>query len=196
MWRPVKIDGLGRVGANISVVAPEAGPDIGTDPDVLWYRRKYRRGEVGSYRLAVAATNDPAVNAQVAADGDRAKVFVNSADDPANCSFTLPAVARSGDLQIAISTNGRSPALARWLRRRVETELIVGYDRVLDLLAEARASARSRFGTSEIEGWDSALDDGLIELARQGRLEQARACLRHHLGLVGVGPTVAPGAGL
>ena len=47
-------------------------------------------------------------------------MFVNAADDPANCSFTLPAVARSGDLQIAVSTNGRSPALASWLRRELE----------------------------------------------------------------------------
>jgi precorrin-2 dehydrogenase/sirohydrochlorin ferrochelatase len=150
---------------------------------VRWHRRGYRRGEVASYRLGVTATDDPDVNALVAADGERSNVFVNAADDPANCSFTLPAVARSGDLQIAISTNGRSPALASWLRRELEREVASGHAQLLDLLTEVREETRSTFGTSEIAGWDAALDDGLLDLVRSGRIEAARASLRRHLGL-------------
>ena len=62
----------------------------------------------------------PAVNRQVARDGEAANVLVNAADDPANCSFILPAVVRRGDLQLTVSTNGRSPAFASWARRRLE----------------------------------------------------------------------------
>ena len=182
------ISGLLRAGARVTVVAPEATPEISEDPDVQWFAREYRRGEVASYRLAITATDRPAVNTQVRVDGDAAGVFVNSADDPANCSFTLPAVARHGDVQVAISTGGRSPALSRWLRRRFETELRAGYDHLLDLLEEVRAELRSARGTSEIPGWDRALDEGLLELVRTGRIDEARRRLRSHLGLTAAPP--------
>ena len=186
-----KVSGLLQAGARVAVVAPEAVPEIAEDPDLRWFARDYRRGEVASYRLAIAATDDPAVNTQVRVDGDAAGVFVNSADDPANCSFTLPAVARRGDLQVAVSTNGRSPGLARWMRRRLERDLSAGYEQLLDLLAEMRIEARQAHGTSEVEGWDAALDDGLLELVRNDRIEEARIRLRHHLALK-TGSPVAP----
>jgi precorrin-2 dehydrogenase/sirohydrochlorin ferrochelatase len=178
-----KVSGLLRSGAVVSVVAPTTVPEISEDPDVRWFERPYQRGEIASYRLGITATNDTAVNAQVAADADTAGIFVNSADDPDNCSFTLPAVARQGDVQVAISTNGRSPALARWLRRQYERELSAGYDQLLDLLAEVRAETRSLLGTSEIKGWDDALDADLLGLVRSGRIEDARAMLRDSLRL-------------
>lgn len=178
-----KVTGLLRAGARVTVVAPTAVPEISEDPDVRWFAREYQRGEVASYRLGITATDQPAVNTQVRVDGDAAGVFVNSADDPTNCSFTLPAVARQGDLQITISTGGRSPGLARWLRRRYEREIRAGYDELLDLLAEARIDAREAFGTSEVAGWDDALDDGLLDLVRSGRIEEARRRLRSHLGI-------------
>jgi precorrin-2 dehydrogenase/sirohydrochlorin ferrochelatase len=178
-----KVAGLLKAGATVTVVSPRAVPEITDDPDVRWFQRPYQRGEVASYRLAITATDDAEVNRQVATDGDTAGVFVNSADDPENCSFTLPAVARHGDLQVAISTNGRSPGLARWLRRRYERELSGGYDQLLELLAETRVEARGAFGTSEVEGWDDALDADLLGLVRSGRIEEARAMLREALGL-------------
>ena len=178
-----KVAGLLRAGARVTVVAPQAVTEISEDPDVAWFVRDYQRGEVASYRLGVTATGEPSVNRQVRIDGDAAGVFINSADDPANCSFTLPAVARRGDLQITVSTNGRSPGLARWLRRRFEREISAGYDQLLDLLSEVRAETRDMFGTSEVAGWDAALDDGLLELVRHGRIEEARHRLRAHLKL-------------
>lgn len=186
-----KVAGLLRAGAAVTVVSPDAVPEIADDPDVRWFRRPYQRGEVASYRLTITATSDPAVNALAAADGDTAGIFVNSADDPENCSFTLPAVARHGDLQVAISTNGRSPGLARWLRRSYERELSGGYDQLLDLLSETRIEARAAFGTSEISGWDDALDADLLGLVRAGRIEDARTMLRESLGLDQISTEVA-----
>ena len=150
---------------------------------MVWQRRGYRPGEATSYRLVITATNDPAVNSLVARDCEAANIFVNSADDPANCTFTLPSVARRGDLQLAVSTNGRSPALARWLRQRIEREIDSHYAALLDLLAEVRAEARAAYGTSEVAGWEAALDDGLHGLLRVGHIEEARTRLRSHLGL-------------
>ena len=91
-------------------------------------QRPYRRGEVAGYRLAVAATGDPAVNQQVYDDGEAAGVWVNCADDPERCSVTLPARVRRGRLMVTVSTGGHSPAVAAWLRDRLAAELGPEYD--------------------------------------------------------------------
>lgn len=178
-----KVEALLRAGAYLTVVSPTAVGAISERPDVTWRQRTYQRGEASSYRLVVTATSDATVNAQVAQDCEAANVFVNSADDPANCTFTLPSVVQRGDLQVAVSTGGRSPALARWLRRRLEREIDSGYPVLLELLAEARAEIRAARGTSEIPGWEAALDGGLLDLVRVGRTNEARALLQRHLGL-------------
>ena len=178
-----KVEGLLQAGACVTVVAPAAVDAIAKHPEVVWQRRAYRPDESRSYRLVVTATSDPAVNAQVARDGEAANVFVNSADDPANCTFTLPSVARRGHLQVAVSTAGRSPALASWLRKRIEREIDSGYTTLLELLAEVRGEAKATFKTSEVPGWEAALDSGLLELVRVGRTVEARSLLRRHLGL-------------
>ncbi len=181
-----KVAGLLRAGAIVTVVALEAVPEIAGDPDVRWHRRPYRRGEVASYRLAITATDDADVNAQVARDGDAANVFVNSADDPANCSFTLPAVVRRGDLQLTVSTGGRSPAFAAWVRRQLERQYTDVHVAVLDVVSDVRAELRDRRGTTEVDGWDTALHDGIVTLVASGRADEARRHLRSALGLEGV----------
>ena len=85
---------------------------------------------------------------------------------------------------MTVSTDGRqSPALARWLRQRIEREVDSGYAALLELLAETRAEAKAAFGTSEVQGWEAALDGGLLELVRVGRIDEARSLLRGQLGL-------------
>ncbi len=180
-----KAEGLLRAGAVVTVVAPTAVTEIAEDPVVRWHEREYRRGEVASYRIAITATDDAAVNAQVARDGDAANVLVNSADDPANCSFILPAVVTRGDLQITVSTNGRSPAMSRWVRRRSESIFTDVHARLLDLLSEVRDEARATLGTSELPGWDDAIDNELIDLVAAGHLDAARHRVRGSLGLQG-----------
>lgn len=178
-----KVAGLLRAGADVTVVAPDAVSEIAEDPDVRWHQRPYRRGEVASYSIAITATDDPVVNRQVARDGNAANVWVNSADDPENCGFILPALVQRGDLQIAVSTNGRSPAMAQWARRRLESLFTEAHGTGLDLLAEVRAEVRAVHGTSEIEGWASALDDRFFELVEAGEVDEARTRLRSGLGL-------------
>jgi precorrin-2 dehydrogenase / sirohydrochlorin ferrochelatase len=181
-----KVVGLLSAGAVVTVVAPEAVPEIAGDPDVRWHRREYRRGEVASYRVAITATSDPDVNRQVARDGEAANVFVNSADDPSNCAFILPSVVTRGDLQIAVSTNGRSPAMARWARRHLEAVFTDVHARTLDLLSEVRDELRTVLGTSEVTGWDDVIDDELFELVATDRLDDARRRVRAAVGLEGV----------
>jgi precorrin-2 dehydrogenase/sirohydrochlorin ferrochelatase len=175
-----KVDGLLDAEADVTVVAPEMVPELAERPVTL-EQRAYRSGEAGDHRLVIVATDDPEVNAEVAADAEAAGVWVNAADDVANCTFTLPARVRRGDLLVTVSTNGRSPALASWTRKRLEAEFGPEWATLLDLLADARdelrAAGRSPLGSD----WQAALDSGMLDLVREGRIAEAKerlqACL-------------------
>jgi precorrin-2 dehydrogenase len=177
-----KVEGLLACGGRVHVVAPAVGDEVrALAPPVTFEVRPYHRGEVASYRLAIAATDSPEVNRAVYADGESAGVWVNGADDPDNCSFTLPAVLRRGALLVTVSTGGRSPALASWLRRRLETELGPEYETLLELLATERDAIRAAGRSTEGVDWRSALDSGMLDMIREGQLVKARerlqACL-------------------
>ena len=179
-----KIEGLLRAGADLTVVAPELHPNLADDLRFRWLRRPYRVGEVANYRLVITCTDDPSTNAQVYGDGERFGVLVNSADDVENCRFTLPSTFNRGDLQVTVSTAGRSPALSAWLRRRLEADVGPEYRELLELLAGVRDEIRSSGGTSEIPGWKAALEDDLLDFITHGDHVAAERHLRTHLGLV------------
>jgi siroheme synthase-like protein len=180
-----KVRGLLAADAEVTVVAPEIVEDIAA-LGVRCERRPYRRPEAADYRLVVAATGDPAVNQQVFDDADAAGVWVNSADDPARCSFTLPAVVRRGRLTVTVSTGGHSPALAAWLRDRLDTELGPEYDQLVGVLADVRSEIQTTGRATETLDWRQALQSGILELVRAGRIEEAkerlRACLSSSSG--------------
>jgi siroheme synthase-like protein len=106
-----------------------------------------------------------------------AGVWVNVADDPARCSFVLPAVARDGPVSIAVSTAGASPALAGWLRDRAVEALGPGIGDLASLLDEGRRRVHDRGGSTETIDWRSLLDGTFPDLVRQGRITDARAVL-------------------
>jgi siroheme synthase-like protein len=168
-------------GAEVHVVAPAITPEVAALDGVVAHERPYRPCEVAGYRLAVAATDDPAVNHQVFLDGEAAGVWVNSADDPANCAFTLPARVRQGPLLVTFSTGGHSPALATWLRRRFSDEIGPEYLALMGLLADERSRLQRDGVPTEGLDWQGALDSGMLDLVREGRLAEAKerlqACL-------------------
>ena len=174
-----KVRGLLAGGAtSVHVVAPEIAADLAALPGVTTEARPYRRGEVDGYALVVTATDDPAVNAAVFADGEATGTWVNSADDPANCSFTLPSVVRRGPIMVTAATGGHSPALATWLRRHVEGQLDDAWVDLATLLAERRAELRAEGVATEGLSWQDVLDSGMLDLVRAGRLDEARGRLR------------------
>ena len=178
-----KARGRLAAGAPVPGGAPEAVGEIANDHRVRWHQRPYRRGEVASYRLAVTATGDPTVDGQVYWDAEASDVWLNSADDPEHCSFTLPAVTTRDDLQVAVSTNGRSPAVAAWLRRTIDGSIGPEHATVLTLASEVRTELRETTGSSESAGWEAALDDHLLDLVRAGDLVAARQRIRTAVGL-------------
>ena len=113
---------------------------------------------MGSYRLVVTATDVEAVNQAVFDDAEAAGVWCNSADDPERCSFTLPSVARRGAVTVAVSTGGRSPALAAWLRRELERVLGPELADVAESLAEERAAVHAAGGSTEAMDWSTMID--------------------------------------
>ena len=120
-----KIAGLLPHLARITVVSPLATAKIQKQARagiLTWKQRRFAAKDIGGAFLAIAATDSPAVNAAVFRACKARGVLCNSVDDPPNCDFFYPAVVRRGALQIAISTNGRSPALASRLRRELEEQ--------------------------------------------------------------------------
>ena len=177
-----KATGLLAAGAVVTVVAPKvsAAMEALAGDALRIQRRPYRPGEAADYRLVVTATGDPAVDGTVSADAEAAGVWVNAADDPAHCSFYLPALSRRGPVSVAVSTDGTSPALASWLRDRLDSELGPPgeLEALVDLLAAARAEIRGAGGRTEGLNWRGALDSDMLELIRSGQVDQARERLR------------------
>src|SRR4029077_7027191 len=128
--------------------------------------------------LATVATPDAAVNAAVYEAGEARRVFVNAADDPAHCSCTLMSVVRQGDLVVTIGTGGRSPALATYLKDHVAAEMGPEWGALLDLLSDERERLRSAGTSSETLDWRQALDSGMLDLIRTGRVAEAKELLR------------------
>lgn len=172
-----KVRGLLDAGAEVTVVAPEIDEQI-RSLGVACQQRPYERPEAAGYRLALAATGDPAVNQQVYDDAEAAGVWINAADDPERCSFILPARVRQGRLLVTVSTQGHSPAVAAWLRERLDRELGPEYDILIGILGEVRNEVQTAGRQTESLDWRAALDSGILDLVRAGRLEDAKERLR------------------
>lgn len=175
-----KIEGLARADAQVTVVAPRVDPDverIASERDVAVERRPYRRGEAASYRLVFAATGIPEVDATVAADADAARVWVNSADDPAHCTFLLPAIHRDGSVTVAVSTGGASPALATWLRSQIAQALGERLGELAEVIADARRTIQESGRATGSVDWHTILSGPLLELVQAGHLDDARRLL-------------------
>jgi precorrin-2 dehydrogenase/sirohydrochlorin ferrochelatase len=172
-----KAEGLLACGARVHVVAEHVDSHIRA-LDVSWEERPYQRGDVAGYRLVIAATDDPAVNRAVFDDGEAEGVWVNSADDPASCAFTLPSVIRQGAVMVTVSTGGRSPALSAWLGTRLGEQLGPEYGVLGELLATERERLKAAGRSTEGLDWQKALDSDMLDLIRSGQVDRARELLQ------------------
>lgn len=201
-----KVTGLREAGAAVTVVAAALTPGLAALADagnLHWVPRAYADGDLEGALLAIAATDEPTVNAAVYAEGRARGVLVNAVDDIAHCDFAAPSIVRRGDLAIAVSTGGRAPALARRLREDLGRQFGPEWGELIELLAEARASAAgARAGVdfpTWAGRWQAALDAGPLALMRRGRRDEAREAVRRALAgeapdspgrvaIVGAGP--------
>jgi precorrin-2 dehydrogenase/sirohydrochlorin ferrochelatase len=186
-----KIGGLMRAGAAITVVSPELSPalqDLVREGAIAHRPHEYQAGDLEGFEVCFVATDDGAVNATVAADGRKAGIWVNAADDPKNCDFILPSVVRQGDVVVAASTSGASPALARRLREDLTAFLSEDYAPLADLLREVRKEVRERGLSVDGDTWQEAIDGRFRALVAQRRIEEARQYLVAGLGIGSAAP--------
>jgi siroheme synthase-like protein len=160
-------------GALVTVIAPAVGADMEALSPLAVERRPYAPGDVAGFRLVLTATGIAAVDAAVYADAESAGIWVNSADDLDHCTFALPSVHRDGDVSVAVSTGGTSPALASWLRTQLSATTD-GAGQLAQLLGVARAEVKRAGRRTEDVDWHGLLNGPLPELLRQGRLSEAQ----------------------
>jgi precorrin-2 dehydrogenase/sirohydrochlorin ferrochelatase len=136
-----KVLDLMAAGARVTVVSRTLTPELAALADrgeITYLPEDFRESQVEGMALVMAATDDPQVNARVSAAAQARAIWVNVADEPEYCSFIVPAQVRRGDLTLAISTGGASPALARQVREELQQHFGPEYGPYLDLLRRVR----------------------------------------------------------
>ena len=121
-----KLHSLLPTGLRIRVIAPEAKDEfrvLAAEGRIQWTQRAFEPGDLDGNFIVIAATNDPEVNATVHREADRRGILTNSVDDPPHCDFYFGSIVRRGDLQVAISTAGESPAVAQQLKHEIDAQL-------------------------------------------------------------------------
>lgn len=179
-------------GAAVTVVSPELCPEmenLARDSNVHAVLGEYNARNLRDVFLAIAATDDATVNSRVAEDARESGALVNVVDDLRSSRFIAPSYLRRGDVTIAISTGGASPALARRIRVKLEAEFGPEYAQLASLLSEVRTDLKSRGITMLGDTWQEALDlEPLLELLRARRVDEARDMVLERLGVAASQP--------
>jgi len=191
---PCLVVGAGQVASRKAALLRRAGAQVTMTTE-------FREEQLDRHALAIAATDDPAVNHAVAAAARARRIPVNVVDQPALCTFILPSIIERAPLTVAVSSGGASPVLARLLRARLETLIPAGYGRLAALAGAFRDQVKARIQPKERRRfWERVLQGPIAELVFNGRDEEARAALQATLGdtrlafsggevsLIGAGP--------
>lgn len=181
-----KAETMMRYGARVTIVSPEITEEIAAWEQagaLAVHRKMYMESDLEGASIVIASTDDPCVNARVARDCRRRRIPVNVVDVTHLCEFIVPAIIEKGSIQIAISTGGKSPALARTLKEDLQRTIGPEYAEVNDLLGTLRKSAKKVLPTDidRKRFFDGIIAAGLLHLLREGRRREAfeavaRAC--------------------
>lgn len=176
-----KVQTLLEHGAAVEVVSPALCSELdrlARDGKIKARNNQLEPSDLEGTLIVIAATDDPGTNSRVAAEAGRRKTLVNVVDDRELCDFIVPSSIRRGDLMIAISTGGKSPALSRKIRVRLEKLFGEEYAALTDLIGEVRAELKMRGTSVSGDDWQEALDlDELISLLKAGRRKEAKVSL-------------------
>ncbi len=180
-----KVKGLLDAGAEVRVISPALCPGLirlAETARIVLETRQFQPGDLKGAAIAIAATDDNRTNSEVAKEARGSGVAVNVVDDPGSSDFIAPSCLSRGDVTIAVSTAGRSPALARKIRARLESEFGDEYAALALVVGEVRAEVKSRGYKVRSEDWQRALDlDALTDLLKQHDRDQARSLLLGNL---------------
>ncbi len=173
---------LHDAGALVTVVSPELAPALQeqVDAGAMQYRNgRFEAADLDGAALVIAATDDEAVNRQVSELAKARNLPVNVVDNPELCSFVMPSIIDRSPMQIAISTGGASPVLARLLRAKLESTIPAAYGRLAQLVEGFRDQVKARFRdvNARRNFWEQVLQGEIAELVFAGKEEQAREAL-------------------
>ena len=152
-----KSEGLVDSGASITVVSPDFAEGFESLDGVTLVERVYEPSDLDGAWLVVAATNDPVVQQQIFDECERRGVFCNAVDDPDRCSFILPAIERRGPVIVAVSTQGRSPSLAKYLKNHLAAAIPENIEHLADELAAQRKAIQASGQSTEDLDWPNPL---------------------------------------
>ncbi len=181
-----RVDGLLTAGARVTVISPRLTRTLAAlaaEGRIDHEAREYRDGDLDGADLAFVATDAGEVNAAVAREAQARGVWINAADDPARCTFILPALVRRGDLTVAVATGGSSPALARAIREELETYLTDDYATLAAIAAEARREVRAAGRPVTADAWRRALGPEVRRLIVERGRDDAKQRLLELLGV-------------
>jgi siroheme synthase-like protein len=173
-----KAETMMRYGARVTIVAPEVAGEIArweAEGKLTVHRRVYQESDLAGRSVVIASTDDACVNGRVARDCRRRKIPVNVVDVTHLCEFIVPAIVEQGSIQMAISTGGKSPAMARTIRELLQTVIGPEYANLNDLLGTLRKGAKKVLPTDADRKrfFDSIIAAGVIGMMQGG--EERRA---------------------
>ena len=147
-----RIQELLECDARVTVISPEVTSTLESLSDagkIAVHLRAYESGDLADSWVVLTASDDPEVNAAAWHESREGKIPINVADDPSKCDFIMPALVRRGDLTIAISTGGASPALAARLRRHIASIVGPEYERLVEVLSRIRSRVKDSVSDEE-----------------------------------------------
>ncbi|MFC2035236.1 bifunctional precorrin-2 dehydrogenase/sirohydrochlorin ferrochelatase [Chloroflexota bacterium] len=176
-----KVLSLLHHGAIIQLISPELCPeleDMAKKNEITVVAREYHPEDSDGAFMAIIATNNSKINREIANEARKRLVLVNVVDDADYCDFIAPSYIRRGSISITISTSGKSPALARKLRIKLEKEFGEEYAKLAYLLSDIRSEILEHNLNISGEDWQEAIDlDLLIELLKNGEEGKARTAI-------------------
>src|SRR5436309_1090973 len=166
-----KVRGLLEAGARVTLVSPDLSADLealAASGAIDAVRRPYQEGDLAGAAVAIAATDDRSTNRMVWEEAERRGVLLNAVDDVSHCHFIAPSVHRRGGLTVAVSSGGRSPALAVRLRQRIAHLVREEHARLADLLGSLREEITCRVPdpATRTRLWYDLVDSDLLEYLR------------------------------
>ncbi len=182
-----KVHGLLAEKALVTVVSPQLTPgliELVEQHACRWQQKNYAPDDLSGAFLVFAATDSPEIQQQISSDADSCGILVNVIDNPEQCSFQVPATVQRGDLSLAVSTSGTSPAVAALVRRRLEEQYGPEYGLLLQLMGRLRSEVIAAAPTSAERKilFQNILHDDIVEWIRDGRWDRVQDHLRKVLG--------------
>lgn len=181
-----KVDGLLAADANLVVISPGLVPELHSLVDagkIDHIQRPYQSGDLDGAFLVIAATDETSVNHAVWAEATNRGCLINVVDDPEHSSFIMPAVVQRGEMSIAISTGGGSPALARRIRERLETIIGPEYGTLTEIMAQLRSEMIASFssGKNRLEAALRVVDSDILHIIQSQGKDAALTYAREQL---------------